>query len=236
MATYLAKFVERAHGIPAETQRFLALIRDLDEKVVCLKSEVDTRISELSKEGVVGQEEASPPTREEPGRVVLPQDVEEKVNKAMRLAEEKIKVAGQLYDYIDEHIQELDKELSAFEEDLVHDRKDLTLNDYETACTVLGIPLPAEELAKMQKPPSRKRKAEELQVDTVAKQPVEEAGVDEPKYCLCNGISSGNMVACDNPDCAIEWFHFECVGLVQVPKSKWYCPMCAPLMKRGRKG
>jgi hypothetical protein len=21
------------------------------------------------------------------------------------------------------------------------------------------------------------------------------------------------MVACENPDCAIEWFHFECVGL-----------------------
>ena len=21
------------------------------------------------------------------------------------------------------------------------------------------------------------------------------------------------MVACENPDCLIEWFHFECVGL-----------------------
>lgn len=26
-------------------------------------------------------------------------------------------------------------------------------------------------------------------------------------------ISFGSMVACENPDCAIEWFHFECVGL-----------------------
>jgi hypothetical protein len=26
-------------------------------------------------------------------------------------------------------------------------------------------------------------------------------------------ISYGAMVACENPDCAIEWFHFECVGL-----------------------
>ena len=26
--------------------------------------------------------------------------------------------------------------------------------------------------------------------------------------------SNGNMVGCDNEDCKIEWFHYECVGLV----------------------
>ena len=29
--------------------------------------------------------------------------------------------------------------------------------------------------------------------------------------CLCGGSESGNMIACDNPGCPIEWFHFECV-------------------------
>jgi hypothetical protein len=36
------------------------------------------------------------------------------------------------------------------------------------------------------------------------------------------------MVACDNPECPIEWFHFACVGLTEQPKGKWYCPECAP--------
>ena len=29
------------------------------------------------------------------------------------------------------------------------------------------------------------------------------------------------MIAqCDNPDCATEWFHFECVGLTRKPQGK----------------
>ena len=35
-------------------------------------------------------------------------------------------------------------------------------------------------------------------------------------------------MGCDNPECAIEWFHFECVGLSVQPQGVWYCPECAP--------
>ena len=60
------------------------------------------------------------------------------------------------------------------------------------------------------------------------------AAVDlgEPVYCYCQRVSYGEMIACDNPDCAIEWFHFECVGidlgmdLATRPKGKWYCKEC----------
>jgi hypothetical protein len=37
-------------------------------------------------------------------------------------------------------------------------------------------------------------------------------------------VSFGEMVGCDNPDCKVEWFHFECVGLTLPPKGKWYSP------------
>ena len=53
----------------------------------------------------------------------------------------------------------------------------------------------------------------------------------EPKYCLCNRVSFGNMVACDNTKCRIEWFHFKCVGLTKTPKNKWYCPDCSKIFK-----
>jgi hypothetical protein len=50
---------------------------------------------------------------------------------------------------------------------------------------------------------------------------------DEPRYCLCDDISYGEMIACDNPKCKIEWYHLPCVGLTHAPKSgKWYCPAC----------
>ncbi|XP_060845329.1 inhibitor of growth protein 4-like [Rhopalosiphum padi] len=49
---------------------------------------------------------------------------------------------------------------------------------------------------------------------------------NEPKFCLCNQVSFGQMIGCDNPDCTIEWFHFVCVKLTTKPKGKWFCPKC----------
>lgn len=49
---------------------------------------------------------------------------------------------------------------------------------------------------------------------------------DEPTYCLCDQISYGEMIMCDNDLCPFEWFHFSCVSLGVKPKGKWYCPKC----------
>ena len=40
---------------------------------------------------------------------------------------------------------------------------------------------------------------------------------DEPTYCYCNGVSYGEMVACDSDECEREWFHLACVGLKVAP-------------------
>ncbi|CAH1265200.1 ING3 [Branchiostoma lanceolatum] len=55
---------------------------------------------------------------------------------------------------------------------------------------------------------------------------------NEPRYCICNQVSYGDMVGCDNEDCPIEWFHYGCVGISEPPKGKWYCPQCTAAMKR----
>lgn len=53
--------------------------------------------------------------------------------------------------------------------------------------------------------------------------------IDEPKYCYCNGISSGTMIGCDGDDCEKEWFHVDCVGLEKMPakEESWFCRDCA---------
>ena len=45
---------------------------------------------------------------------------------------------------------------------------------------------------------------------------------------LCQQVAFGEMVACDNDGCKIEWFHMACVGLSAAtrPTSKWYCTAC----------
>ncbi|CAB3252025.1 unnamed protein product [Arctia plantaginis] len=45
-------------------------------------------------------------------------------------------------------------------------------------------------------------------------------------YCRCPYDEVSEMIACDAEGCPIEWFHFECVGIMVPPKGKWYCPEC----------
>ena len=33
----------------------------------------------------------------------------------------------------------------------------------------------------------------------------------EQKYCYCGGPDIGRMIACENQDCIIEWFHTDCL-------------------------
>uniref|UniRef100_A0A8D9ESR6 Inhibitor of growth protein n=1 Tax=Cacopsylla melanoneura TaxID=428564 RepID=A0A8D9ESR6_9HEMI len=57
-------------------------------------------------------------------------------------------------------------------------------------------------------------------------------GPDEPRYCRCNEVAFGVMVACDSKNCPYEWYHCECVGIApdNPPKGKWYCPLCLEKM------
>lgn len=66
--------------------------------------------------------------------------------------------------------------------------------------------------------------AREIRDDTPP--PEEAIDPDEPTYCLCDQISFGEMILCDNDLCPIEWFHFSCVSLMSKPKGKWFCPNC----------
>ncbi len=45
----------------------------------------------------------------------------------------------------------------------------------------------------------------------------------------------GEMIACDNPNCPIEWFHLGCVGLSQAnrPSGEWFCPECKRVQRGG---
>jgi len=61
---------------------------------------------------------------------------------------------------------------------------------------------------------------------------------NEPRYCYCDEVSYGEMIACDAVGCKREWFHWHCVGLNKAPsnKSNWYCQDCSAVTgQRGRR-
>jgi hypothetical protein len=78
---------------------------------------------------------------------------------------------------------------------------------------------------------------------------------NEPKYCYCDDVSYGEMVACDNESCSREWFHLKCAGLSKAPDEnsmsesfvflrgqelisatvKWYCDECKVSMREPKR-
>ncbi|XP_023931124.1 inhibitor of growth protein 1-like isoform X2 [Lingula anatina] len=78
-----------------------------------------------------------------------------------------------------------------------------------------------EEKEKVKK--KKKRKVKKEKEDQRIENPIDP---EEPTFCLCDQISYGEMIACDNEQCEIEWFHFNCVQLSTKPKGKWFCPNC----------
>ncbi|RMZ83121.1 hypothetical protein DV738_g1262, partial [Chaetothyriales sp. CBS 135597] len=60
---------------------------------------------------------------------------------------------------------------------------------------------------------------------------------DEERYCICGDVSYGEMICCEMDEkCEYgQWFHMECVGLVEMPGRtvKWYCPGDRKKFKKG---
>lgn len=59
----------------------------------------------------------------------------------------------------------------------------------------------------------------------------ESAEEEKAVYCYCRMPEEpGNpMIACDAPDCRIEWFHFSYVGISEEPEGdeEWLCDECS---------
>ncbi|CAG9769619.1 unnamed protein product [Ceutorhynchus assimilis] len=124
--------------------------------------------------------------------------------------------------------------IQAIQQDSANNRKKQNKKYSSTATSTLQQIVPA------QVPQPLVQEVPTVEMDAAATEVTEGEWTydpNEPRYCLCNQVSYGDMVACDNEECPSEWFHYPCVGISAPPKGKWYCPQCTTTMKRrgGRK-
>ena len=54
----------------------------------------------------------------------------------------------------------------------------------------------------------------------------------EEKFCYCQQPAHGDMIACENEQCPLEWFHLDCVHMTEAPDGEWYCTNCAPVLSK----
>ena len=180
-------------------QRKFKLIRELDEKCAANKSVIQD-----CHEGIMAGAHKDSVLQE------TVQKMRGLHSECVTWGDEKMSLAIQAYDMVDNRIRQLDLDLRRFEQELATDPKF------------------KESLEKLRGDDSganvgsgRKKKATNVADLDVEVDP------NEPLYCICRRVSFGEMIACDNDDCPIEWFHYGCVGFTdnKIPSS-WRCPKC----------
>lgn len=148
----------------------------------------------------------------------------ELIRKALdTLSAGKVQLAVKNYDLIDHNIKIVDSEIALLENALIANGE-LNYGDDVSA----GISAAAGGGSSSNK----KRKHEKVSSSGCGA-PIEQLiDPNEPVYCFCKRIAFGDMIACDNEDCDVEWFHYPCVNLTRKPRNSWICPTCAYKRKK----
>lgn len=237
--SFIEEFQANIEALPNHLRRKYALLRDLDKSLQGVQMQNEQRC-EKEIEDMIQHIKAGNVTPDS-SLIKFSDEALDEQKHAIRIADEKVALASQAYDLVDAHIQQLDQYLKKLDEELRRER--------DTA-VVTGDPATAvENNVKSGRSGEGKGGRKKTRLATAAAATATAAagatpsGMDldlpvdpnEPTYCFCNQVSYGEMVACDNPNCKIEWFHYGCVGLKEQPKGKWFCADCAGMQKK-RKG
>ena len=234
-------------AIAAPLVSYLKRLRDLDETASALtgsiKRAVDAKLEETrdgrddgkrarggGERGETAERRTDPRADSNPSTSdasSVKRDVEDWTRRCVAVCDEKVALAQQCYDLVEQHIARLDKDLRVFDQALAEKEAAAAaakgLVPPPTAASVGGAGLASPEPPAVAGAPAGARAAA--------------ANPDEPKYCVCNRVSFGEMIACENEECPVEWFHFACVGLSTDAKikGKWYCNACSAERRKLKK-
>ncbi|KAJ4844843.1 PHD finger protein ing1 [Turnera subulata] len=251
MSSFLDEFQASLESLPHILHKKYSLLRDLDKSLQEIQRQNEQRCEQEIEEIKRGVKAGN--ITPDSSLIKFSDEALDEQKHSIRIADEKVALAVQAYDLVDAHIQQLDQYLKKFDEELRRGQIVSAERDI-TAATALPASSPdgntksgrGSEGGRGGRKKTRLATAAAAAAATDASTATTSANpigleldlpVDpnEPTYCFCNQISYGEMVACDNPNCKIEWFHFGCVGVKEQPKGKWFCRECGALKNR-RKG
>lgn len=200
MATYVQNALYRVENLPKMTTDALHLIQQLDEQACSAEEQI-----EVLEQSVSADREQF--------------KLNQLLNTIDELSEKKVQLAVSNYDLINQHVKLLDMDIELLEISIVKQTGNINL--------ILEQTTSSNNLSGV-KVSKRKRSSSIGAIGASAGEieSLREVEQNEPVYCSCRRIAFGDMIACDNESCAIEWFHYPCVGLTKMPRNTWYCPSC----------
>jgi hypothetical protein len=207
MSSYVQKAIDDRSYIPEMCGETLETIARLDKASKDIHSAIDVTVQTAKVRRAITKREMT--------------DIESMRNVAESICEKKAQLAVLNYDLIDQHIRQLDAEIRVVEQAMVNNGdpklKDAIGGQFSSSSTRGG---------------DGKRRSTRYEAERYADEH-QDIDPNEPVYCVCRQIAFGEMIACDNEDCAVEWFHYSCVNLNKKPKSSWLCPDCQYKKRHG---
>jgi len=239
---YLERYLASLETLPGELKNNFDSMADLDRSNKDMMVDIDSASDEYLRK----VRDLSPGKRK-----AEMEKIQKMFKESKKFADDKVHLAIQTYELVDKHIRKLDNDLAKFESEMKEKgRLSQTESEEEEVDEKRNKKKTKDGKKKKgsnKDDDKKKKKQKGVKTDSTlptaslvgmlqVPQEVLDMPVDpnEPTYCLCNQVSYGEMIGCDNQECPIEWFHFQCMGLNTKPKGKWYCPKCQPMFKKKR--
>ncbi|MQL71210.1 hypothetical protein Taro_003541 [Colocasia esculenta] len=212
---FVDDYLEYASTLPAELQRLLSTMRELDERSQSMINQSRDQTKYFLGLHSHGLKKVSYEDDESVLEKVR-KDIEANQENALSLCTEKVLLARQAYDLIDGHIKRLDEDLKQFAEDLKQEGKIPV--DEPTTLPPLSIIVKDEKRRSGFLTPQSKRpdfrendwdreRDRDLELmpppgshkkNVLTSMDIDQPDPNEPTYCVCHQVSFGDMIACDN--------------------------------------
>jgi len=112
MGSYLEDYLHCVSTLPADLERNFKLMRELDSRAGDLVREIDTLQKEYHPEARKAYEDARSPSKEKVEQILG------HLKACLQYSDEKVDIATQTYQLVDQYIRRLDGDLARFEEEL----------------------------------------------------------------------------------------------------------------------
>lgn len=232
-ATYLENYLDCLENLPDDLQRSVSQMRELDSQTCDLLKDIEHHREIYQKE----------PDSNQKRRSLI--QIQRALIRSQELGDEKLQLVSQIIEHIENRTRQLQQDLENLDPGTIereHDepkppvpikpakteeKVEKTVKRQRRQRTHQETVSKEEEKKEEKEKPKKKKKRKAKKDKEGEKSPIDfPVDPDEPTYCLCDQVSYGEMIGCDNEECPIEWFHFNCVGLTTKPKGKWFCPKC----------
>jgi inhibitor of growth protein 5 len=208
--------------ISETTVETLKLISKLDESSEKLSGFLDEKLEAIS-----GVEDLTNRQKEVKEINIIRKTIE-------AIASKKLDLAVKCYDLIDVNVKAIDVEMNGIEKSLLSSGVVIPPSSFVNGVKDSSNALVDESIigAKRKRDEGGTKEDAFLASASSLTDATKQSNDTEPIYCICKKVAYGEMVACDNEDCPIEWFHYPCVNLSRKPKNSWICPLCSADKKK----